>query len=197
MSLTHLPRPVPNYSDGKSPDFPMESVCSVEGCCNNTRKGGKGLCSKHWQRLRRYGDVNYVTPRDQWLRRCREGQLAIAPEPKPTTYRKLFQRHEHRVVAEQMLGRSLRPGEIVHHIDGNKHNNDPSNLQVMTQSAHIREHFFPDAQPIEWNGRTFWPREFAAELSISLAVVRNRLRAGWSVDRIASTPVRSWKRRNA
>ena len=30
---------------------------------------------------------------------------------------------------------------IVHHIDGNKRNNDPSNLAVMTQSEHCRIHF--------------------------------------------------------
>lgn len=49
-------------------------------------------------------------------------------------------RHEHRVVAEQMLGRPLRPGEVVHHKDGNKHNNAPSNLEVTTQGAHMRAH---------------------------------------------------------
>lgn len=48
--------------------------------------------------------------------------------------------HKHRLIAEEMLGRSLKPGEIVHHIDGDKGNNDPSNLIVMTQSEHIREH---------------------------------------------------------
>ena len=61
-------------------------------------------------------------------------------EIKPTTYRKLHGRHEHRVIAEQMLGRALKRNEIVHHIDGNKHNNEPSNLQIMTQSEHVRLH---------------------------------------------------------
>lgn len=56
------------------------------------------------------------------------------------TYRKLNGRHEHRVVAEQELGRPLRPGEVVHHKDGNKLNNAPENLVVMTQAEHMREH---------------------------------------------------------
>lgn len=57
-----------------------------------------------------------------------------------TTYGKLNGRHAHRVVAEEKIGRALLPGEIVHHIDGNKHNNHPDNLQVMTQSEHARLH---------------------------------------------------------
>ena len=53
------------------------------------------------------------------------------------TYTKYHGRHEHRVVAEKMLGRPLRKGEVVHHIDGDKRNNDPSNLWVF---ASQREH---------------------------------------------------------
>jgi hypothetical protein len=57
------------------------------------------------------------------------------------SYEKTHGKHTHRIVAEQMLGRSLKKDEIVHHIDGNKRNNNPSNLMVMTQSEHCRLHF--------------------------------------------------------
>lgn len=47
---------------------------------------------------------------------------------------------EHRLVAEKTIGRLLRNDEIVHHIDEDRGNNDPSNLQVMTQREHVRLH---------------------------------------------------------
>ena len=49
-------------------------------------------------------------------------------------------RLEHQVVMEAMLGRPLAPGEVVHHIDGNRANNGKDNLQLTTQSAHILMH---------------------------------------------------------
>lgn len=57
------------------------------------------------------------------------------------TYTKLYGRHEHRIVAEQMLGRPLKKGEVVHHIDGNKRNNSPENLMVFSsQVEHAKWH---------------------------------------------------------
>jgi hypothetical protein len=45
------------------------------------------------------------------------------------------------LVAEEKLGRRLLPGEIVHHIDGNKANNSPGNIAVKASIAyHHLEH---------------------------------------------------------
>jgi HNH endonuclease len=60
----------------------------------------------------------------------------------PHVYRKVGARHVHRIIAESILLRPLLPDEVVHHIDHDKRNNDPSNLAVFpSQSIHARCHF--------------------------------------------------------
>ncbi len=43
---------------------------------------------------------------------------------------------EHVLVVEKHLGRSLRKGEVVHHIDGDKSNNSLDNLDLCTVAEH-------------------------------------------------------------
>ncbi len=62
------------------------------------------------------------------------------------SYPKYLGKHAHRMIAEILIGRPLRPGEIVHHIDGDKLNNDPENIQVLpSQSVHCKVHGFGTA----------------------------------------------------
>jgi hypothetical protein len=48
---------------------------------------------------------------------------------------------QHRVVAEQMLGRLLCSNEVVHHLNGDRADNRPENLQVMLAGQHRAYHF--------------------------------------------------------
>jgi predicted Zn-ribbon and HTH transcriptional regulator len=47
---------------------------------------------------------------------------------------------EHRLVMEATLGRLLTDKEVVHHKDGNRANNTPSNLEVLLRSEHPSRH---------------------------------------------------------
>lgn len=57
----------------------------------------------------------------------------------------------HRTVMETIIGRPLLVSEAVHHIDGNKSNNDPSNLELMPRSEHSRKHKMERLSKIQSN----------------------------------------------
>ena len=118
----------------------MVKLCKVPGCTNTNEKGAKGYCGMHYMRMKRYGDVNYITPHCQFRKNCRAAQPTLG-QCKDTTYKKCMGRHAHRRIMETHMKRKLRSNEIVHHIDGNRHNNVLSNLKILTREEHARFHF--------------------------------------------------------
>jgi hypothetical protein len=73
--------------------------------------------------------------------RRKQGEYIYAYTPDHPNATKSGYVMEHRLVMEEVLGRYLESDEIVHHVDGNKSNNDPDNLIAMKRGEHVTRHF--------------------------------------------------------
>lgn len=65
----------------------------------------------------------------------------------------------HRFVAEQILERELDTEEHVHHLDRNKHNNEPANLLVLMTDDHNRLHRAIEAGQSSREQQIAWLKE--------------------------------------
>jgi len=114
-------------------------LCSIEGC--ERPHAGHGLCQAHLYKKKKFGDplVGPTRPNRGKGRTVNHGGYVqlFMPEHHEANQRGYVM--EHRVVMEKTAGRNLLPGEVVHHINGNRGDNRPENLELFaSHSEHVK-----------------------------------------------------------
>lgn len=122
------------------------TVCRIKTSIK--RKTYTGLCLKCLSSVR--NNVSENSPR-----KTSNGyiliQKSLVPEKHHWLFNWSFPVMEHRYIMSVKLNRPLYEDEIVHHIDGNRQNNDESNLELWSKSH-------PPGQRVE--DKIKWAKEF-------------------------------------
>ncbi len=130
------------------------SKCTVKGCDKPIH--GRGFCATHWARWKKHGSPDIVTTRQKGTGTIgKDGYTRIVVDGKHWLL--------HRLIYTQKVG-PIPEGMQIHHLDGDKNNNDPKNLTLMT----LRDHHY-----LHLKGRVWKKHSEGAKLKMSISA-KNR-----------------------
>lgn len=95
-------------------------TCSVRGCCEP--HSAKTYCERHYYLVKRTGSTEGANRRKGQGSLNEEGYLQLQIQGRSVL--------EHRYVMEEKLGRRLESHETVHHLNGERADNRPENLEL-------------------------------------------------------------------
>ena len=108
-------------------------IARDQGRLGSGTRGTKRAFTDEWRKNISGARLKQAEVTAKGLSRTRRGYVKYTRGPNK-------HRAAHVVEMEAQIGRRLLPHEVVHHKDHDKHNNEPSNLMLMTRSEHSRIH---------------------------------------------------------
>lgn len=108
--------------------FSKYAHCTIDDCTKKHQ--AKGMCQMHYRRDYLYGDPRVVL--NTGIKLDKVGYVQIRTIPGNGSKGRYT--YEHRLVMQEVLGRSLVKGETVHHKNGVRNDNRPENLELWSEA---------------------------------------------------------------